>query len=184
MSNSIALTLLACAALLSASCSGSKAKSAASLEAAEILELINEGVKRNDPHSDIEIDLGKFRVTHAVSKEDEVLLLVEFQLFAVLSKQKQAELQAALPTYSNRIRDAVIGLVQKTDTEHLTDPSLTFLKAEVVSAANRVLQDRLIKDVAFSDFSVHDAQNAPFPTTTSGGEEKKKPSGHGGGHGH
>ena len=49
--------------------------------------------------------------------------------------------------------------------------------------ADRVLQQRLIKDVVFSNFSVHDAHNAPFPTTTAGSPAKKKSSGHGG-HGH
>jgi flagellar basal body-associated protein FliL len=176
---------VACASLTTVSCSGPEQSPSASLEAAEILELINQGQKRNDPQNDVEVDLGKFRVTHSVGTQDEVLLLVEFQLYAVLSSQQQAALEAALPSYSNRIRDAVISLVQSIDTEHLTDPGLAFLKAEMIAGINRVLHERLIKDVVFSNFSVHDAHSAPFPTTTSGGGEKKKPAGgHGGGHGH
>ena len=183
----LAVALIASVSLTSVSCSGPEQSPAASLEAAEILELINQGQKRNDPQNDIEVDLGKFRVTHSVGTQDEVLLLVDFQLYAVLSSQQQAVLEAALPSYSNRIRDAVISLVQSIDTEHLTDPGLAFLKAEMIAGINRVLHERLIKDVVFSNFSVHDAHSAPFPTT-SGGAEKKKPSGglggHGGGHGH
>jgi flagellar basal body-associated protein FliL len=176
-----ALSLLSCAAASSLSCSHSDEKSAAALEAAEILELVNEG--QNDPRSDVEIDLGTFRVTHAVGRDDEILLLVDFQLYGVLSQHKQVALDAALPGYSNRVRDAIISLVQSIDTEHLTDPSLAFLKSEIIASINRVLQQRLVKDVVFSNFSVHDAHNAPFPTTTSGPPPKKKSSGHGG-HGH
>jgi flagellar basal body-associated protein FliL len=174
----VALGLLSCASAFCVSCSHSDEKSAAALEAAEILELVNEG--QNDPRSDIEIDLGTFRVTHAVAQDGEELLLVDFQLYGVLSQQKQPALEEALPGYSNRVRDAIISLVQSIDTEHLTDPSLAFLKSEIIASINRVLQQRLIKDVVFSNFSVHDAHNAPFPTTTSGAPAKKKSSGHGG----
>jgi hypothetical protein len=48
-----------------------------------------------------------------------------------------------------------------------------------VAAINRVLQERLVKDVVFSDFSVHDAHEAPFPTSSPAEAPKKKPSGHG-----
>lgn len=173
----VALGLLASVAAACVSCSHSDDKSAAALEAAEILELVNEG--QNDPRSDIEIDLGTFRVTHAVAQDDEELLLVDFRLYGVLSEHKQAALLEALPGYSNRVRDAIISLVQSIDTEHLTDPSLAFLKSEIIASINRVLQQRLIKDIVFSNFSVHDAHNAPFPTTTSGPPPKKKSSGHG-----
>ena len=136
--NLLALSLLGCTALTSLSCSSSEDQSAASLETTEILELINAGQRRNDPQNDIEIDLGKFRVTHAVGEDGEVLLLVDFQIYGVVSKQQQVALEAALPTYSNRLRDAVISLVQSIDTEHLTDPGLAFLKAEMIAEINRI----------------------------------------------
>jgi flagellar basal body-associated protein FliL len=184
--NLAALSLGICTGTTLLGCSASEEKSPGSLEAAEILELINESQERSDPLEDVEVDLGKFRVTHAVESGDEVLLLIDFQLFAVVSSHKQAALEAALPAYSNRLRDMVISLLQKIDTEHLTDPSLAFLRAELIAGLNRVLQQRLVKDVAFTDFSVHDAHQAPFPTTTGGGEKPKKSGhgGHGGGHGH
>jgi hypothetical protein len=177
----VPLGLLMCVAAACASCSDSNEKSAAALEAAEILELVSEG--QSDPRSDVEVDLGTFRVTHAVAEGDEELLLVDFRLYGVLSGRKQAALDEALPAYINRVRDAIISLVQSIDTEHLTDPSLAFLKSEIIASINRVLQQRLVKDIVFSNFSVHDAHNAPFPTTTAGPPAKKKSSGHGG-HGH
>jgi flagellar basal body-associated protein FliL len=178
----VGLPLLGLAALgtgMLPGCSTSEAHQSPSLETSEILELIQEGRNRNDPKNDVEVDLGKFRVTHATTDGSESLLLVDFQLLAVLPSQRQQALEASLPASTYRLRDAVIALVQKTDTEHLTDPSLAYFKSELVAAINRILQERLIKDVVFSDFSVHDAHNAPFPTTATGGAEKKKSSGHG-----
>ncbi len=166
----------------SSSCSSTEKKPAASAEANEILELISDGQRKIDPQGYVEVDLGKFRVTHAVGgTDDEALLLVDFQLYGVLPLERKEALEHALPTYNNRLRDAVISLVQRTDTEHLTDPSLAFFKAELVADVNRILQQRLVKEVVFSNFSVHDAHDAPFPTSSSGGEPKKKPAG---GHGH
>jgi flagellar basal body-associated protein FliL len=44
--------------------------------------------------------------------------------------------------------------VQKTDAEQLAEPGLNWLKAELVAAINRVLQERIVQDVAFSEFSM------------------------------
>jgi flagellar basal body-associated protein FliL len=178
-----ALCLVASAGATTSSCSSSEKKPDASAQANEILDLINEGQNKIDPKGSVEVELGKFRVTHAVqgSKED-ALLLVDFQLYGVLPEGKREALDHALPTYNNRLRDAVISLVQSTDTEHLTDPSLAFFKAEVVAAINRVLQERLVKDVVFSNFSVHDAHEAPFPTSSPEAPKKKPAGGHGGHH--
>ncbi len=177
-----ALCLVASAGGSTSSCSSTEKPPNASAEANEILDLINDSQKKIDPQGYVEVDLGKFRVTHAVGGTDnEALLLVDFQLYGVLPLERQAALEHALPTYNNRMRDAVISLVQRTDTEHLTDPSLAFFKAELAAAVNRVLQERLVKDVVFSNFSVHDAHEAPFPTSSGSAEPKKKPAG---GHGH
>ncbi len=174
-----ALFLAGTAAASGLSCSRGESDSSASIEAGEILELINDGQRKIDPRGYVEVDLGKFRVTHAAHGDDEALLLVDFQLYGVLPAEKREALEHALPTYNNRLRDAVISLVQRTDTEHLTDPSLAFFKAELVAGVNRVLQERLVRDVVFSDFSVHDAHEAPFPTSNSRGQPPKKAAGHG-----
>ncbi|MEX2176772.1 MAG: flagellar basal body-associated FliL family protein [Pirellulaceae bacterium] len=176
----LAAVCLLAGAGASTSCSGPVEGPAATLEAAEILDLINEGHKKNDPQGHVEIDLGKFRVTHTVPSEEEVLLLVDFQLYGVLPIGRQETLEHTLPDYNNRLRDAVISLVQSIETEHLTDASLAFFKAELTAAINRVLQARLIRDVVFSNFSVHDAHEAPFPTGAPASVPKKKPAG--GGH--
>jgi hypothetical protein len=124
------------------------------LQTNELLELLEEQEMRHDSHSFAEVDLGKFKVTHALKGDDGQHLQVRFHLVGILPEQRHAKLTGVLPHYENRMRDAVIHLVQQTDAEQLTDPGLAYFRSEVVAAINRVLQERLLKDVVFSDFSV------------------------------
>ena len=147
----IASMLMMGCCLTMASCSSKSEHSA--LESAELLDLIQEQQKRHDPHMYVEVDLGKFSVTHPLPKGEGVLL-VRFHLYGVLPESRRSDLDAAIPLYTNRLRDAIISLVQQTETEHLADPGMAFFKSEMVTAINRVLQDQLLKDVAFSDLSI------------------------------
>jgi flagellar basal body-associated protein FliL len=139
---------------------GHDAQSAAELEAAELLRLIQKQ-KHQDPSAYVEADLGKFRVSHVVNDGHEQVH-VSFHLVGILPPDRVSRLEELRPAYENRLRDAVISLVQKTETEHLTDPSLSYFKAEVVGAVNRVLQDRVLADAAFSDFSIDPAGQAAW----------------------
>lgn len=132
---------------------GHGGKVSAELEASELFELLEEQQMRYDSQAYVEVDLGTFRVTHAL-EEGQGQLHVHFHLFGVVPEQRKSKLEHVLPLYENRLRDAVIHLVQETEAEQLADPGLTFFRSEVVAAVNRVLQDRLLKDVAFSEFSV------------------------------
>ena len=123
------------------------------MEAVELLDLLEENQKRHDPQAYVEVDLGQFIVTHALA-EAEGNVTICFHLYGVLPAERQAALEHALPGYANRLRDAVIALVQKSEIEHLTDPSLAFFKSEVVATINRLLHERLLRDVAFSDFGI------------------------------
>jgi hypothetical protein len=101
-------------------------------------------------------------------------------LFQERPQERQVRLTQLWPNYEKRARDAVISLVQRTETEHLCDPSLTFLKEEIAATINRVLQERLLIDVAFSDFSTD--RETGMPWSIPPGTETKPPSGgsHGG----
>ena len=169
-------TALAAAVCLVAGC-GKPPKSAAELDASELLALLQER-QHVDAKSFAEADLGRFRVTHKLP--DEAHLYVQFHLFGVLPEQRQPRLAEVWPKYEKRVRDAVIVLVQRTETEHLCDPSLTLFKEEVAAAINRVLQERLLADVAFSDFSTD--REAGMPWSMPAGEAKPSGGGHGGGH--
>ena len=160
-------------------CGQEQAKSSAELDAAELLALFQER-HQADAKNFIETDLGRFRVTHSLDEADGHLY-VQFHLIGVLPKERQERLNQVLPQYEKRVRDAIIGLVQRTETEHLTDPSLTFFKEEVAATVNRILQERLLVDVAFSDFSTD--REAGMPWSLPAAAPKEKSGGHGGGHG-
>ena len=161
-----------------AGCGQTRAKSLAELDGGELLNLI-EGERRADARTLVEVDLGRFRVSHAV---DNGQVLVQFHLIGLITQAKQMRLAELLPQYEKRLRDAVISLVQKMETDQLMDPSLAFFKTELVAAVNRILAEQILRDVAFSDFSL-DQLATPWSTP----EEAAKPKeggGHGGGHGH
>jgi len=168
---------LALPALLLAGCS-KPSKSAAEMDASELLALFQER-QHVDAKSFVEADLGRFRVAHKLSS-GEGQLYVQFHIFGVLPQQRQPRLMQLWPQYEKRARDAVISLVQRTETEHLSDPSLSFFKEEVADAINRVLQERLLIDAAFSDFST---DREPGMAWSQPDTEAKPSGGHGGGHG-
>jgi flagellar basal body-associated protein FliL len=143
--------LVACLPLL-AGCGGGSS-SAGQLEASELLELLEEQELKSDHQAYAEVDLGQFKVTHAL-ENGEGQILVRFHLYGVVPEARQEKLQHALEHYQSRLRDAVIHLVQETESEQFADPGLAFFRSEVVAAINRILQERLVKDVAFSEFSV------------------------------
>src|SRR5262245_42081729 len=169
--------LLAGALCLVAGCSETKAKSLAEMDAAELLDLI-QGEQPTQSRNLVEVDLGRFRVSHAM---DNGQVLVQFHLIGLIPQARQQHLAELLPQFEKRLRDAVISLVQKMETDQLMDPSLAFFKTELVAAVNRVLNEQLLKQVAFSDFSLDQ-----LATPWSMPEEAAKPKegGHGGGHGH
>jgi len=168
---------LAIALCLLAGCGGKTTKSAAEMDASELLALFQER-QHVDAKNFVEADLGRFRVNHKLPA-DVGQLFVQFHLFGVLPQERQPRLAELWPKFEKRVRDAIISLMQRTETEHLCDPSLTFLKEEVAATVNRVLQERLLIDVAFSDFSTD--REAGMPWSVPAGEVKP-PSG--GGHGH
>jgi flagellar basal body-associated protein FliL len=175
------LALTAICACLFAGCAAKTTKSAAEMDASELLALFQER-QHVDAKSFVEADLGRFRINHKLPS-DEGQLFVQFHLFGVLPQERQTRLTELLPKYEKRVRDAVLSLVQRTETEHLCDPSLTFLKEEVAATVNRILQERLLIDVAFSDFSTD--REAGMPWSVPAGEVKPPSGGgHGGGHGH
>jgi hypothetical protein len=173
-----ALIVAAIAACLLAGCGQPPTKSAAELDASELLALFQER-QHVDAKSFVESDLGRFRIAHKLSS-GEGLLYVQFHLFGVLPQERLPRLAELWPKYEKRTRDAVISLVHRTETEHLSDPSLTFFKEEVAATVNRILQERLLIDVAFSDFSTDREPGMAWSTPAT---EAAKPSS-GGGHGH
>jgi hypothetical protein len=123
-------------------------------DAADLLDLLAVGGSQ-DPSRFVEVEIGTFRVTHKLADQGEPLV-VKFRLFGIVSESKEGRLHDELAKYEKRIRDAVISLVQKTEAEQLAEPGLKWLKAELVAAINRVVQDRALSCIAFSDFSLEE----------------------------
>jgi hypothetical protein len=174
-------TGIALALCLCTGCS-TPAKTAAELDASDLLALLQDRQKA-DAHNFIETDLGRFRVTHKQSDAEDPLY-VQFHLYGIVPKDRQAKFSQQWPKFERRTRDAVISLVQRCEVDQLCDPSLALLKEEVSSAINQVLHQRLVIDVAFSDYSTD--LEAGMPWSIPPGAEAKPPKsgGHGGGHGH
>jgi hypothetical protein len=168
---------IAIAVCLATGCS-KPSKTAAEMDASELLALFQER-QHVDAKNFVESELGRFRISHKIGPEMGQLY-IQFHLFGVLPQERQVRLTQLWPKYEKRARDAVISLVQRTETEHLCDPSLTFLKEEIAATINRVLQERLLIDVAFSDFSTD--RETGMPWSIPPGTETKPPSGgsHGG----
>jgi hypothetical protein len=158
---------------------GKAEKTTQELDASELLAMFQER-QHVDAKNFVEADLGRFRVVHSLSG-NEGHLYVQFHLFGILPQDRESRLTTRWPQYEKRTRDAVIGLVQATDTEHLTDPSLAYFKEEIATTVNRVLQERLLIDVVFSDFSID--REPGMPWSTPAGEANPKEGGHGGGGG-
>ena len=174
------LAAVAIAICLTSGCSKSEKKSAAEMDASELLALFQER-QHVDAKNFVEMDLSRFRVVHKLAG-GEGQLYVQFHLFGILPQDRQSRMAVLWPQFEKRARDAVTSLVQRTEPEHLSDPSLAFFKEEVAAAINRILQERLLIDVVFSDFSTDREPGMPWSAPAT--EAKPSGGGHGSGHGH
>ncbi len=125
----------------------------AAMNAVELLDILEDDLKKHDPTSYVENQIGKFKITHVV-RDTQRPISVTFDLYAVLPDKKLEDFKASQTDYEQRIRDSVIAIIQFAETEQLLDPSLASLKEEVTSSINRVTKKRLVKDVVFSEFAV------------------------------
>ncbi len=132
---------------------GSAPVQVAGLEVPELMELLEDEHLKRNPQAFAEVDLGKFKVTRLLP-DDGGQLLVRFHLIGVVAETKQEEFMGAMPKYETRLRDAVLSLVQRAEPEHLSDPALSYLKSELLTIFNEKMHNRLLKSVAFSDWSI------------------------------
>ncbi|MGI8981781.1 MAG: flagellar basal body-associated FliL family protein [Pirellulaceae bacterium] len=146
------LGIIALGSLAFASC-GTQATNPAALEANELLDMLDGRKQGMELEKYAEVDIGSFRMTLAPHGEERALR-VSFRLVAIVPESQKASFETEMPKYEKRIRDAAIALVGRTDHEQLAEPSLEYLKGEMVAEINRILQKRLVRDAAFSSFSL------------------------------
>lgn len=109
--------------------------------------------RRHDPIEMVEVDLGEFTVTQR-QPESSQMLLVRFKIYGVIERDKKDAFGKLLEDRRQRMRDSVITIVQRADIEQLSDPTLSWLKSEIIPAVNKLLRTRIMKDVVFSDFTM------------------------------
>lgn len=145
------LGTVALCCLLFGSC-GTHVENPSAMEAGELLDLLDGKNERLNLEKYAEVEIGSFKMT-LPARDGGESLRVKFRLFAIVPDGHKGTFEAELPKYEKRIRDAVISLVSSTDHELLAEPSLGYLKGEVVATLNRILQQRMVRDAAFSSFS-------------------------------
>ena len=145
----VCLGLFACSL---AGC-GSAPVQVAGMDVPELMELLEDEQMKKHPHAYVEIDLGKFKVTRMLPA-DEGQLVVRFHLIGVLPEARQQDFTDSMPKYETRLRDSILSLVQKAEPEHLSDPALSYLKAEMLGTINEQMHARHLKSVVFSDLTI------------------------------
>lgn len=145
----VCLGLLACSL---AGC-GSAPVQVAGMDVPELMELLEDEQMKKNPHAYVEIDLGKFKVTRMLPA-DEGQLVVRFHLIGVLPESKQQDFTDSMPKYETRVRDSILSLVSKAEPEHLSDPAMSYLKAEMLGTINEQMHARHLKSVVFSDLTI------------------------------
>jgi len=146
------LLCLGLATVVLAGC-GSAPVQVAGMDVPELMELLEDEQMKKNPHAYAEVDLGKFKVTRMLPA-DEGQLVVRFHLIGVVPEARQVDFVGTMPKYETRMRDSILALVQKAEPEHLSDPALSFLKAEMLATINEQMHTRHLKSVVFSDLSI------------------------------
>lgn len=119
----------------------------------KILSLIAGKERKHDPRLYLESDLGEFRVTHSGVEPDEIFVL-KFHIYGVLHEQDLLKFAKSTEGREQRLRDAVLSVVHRAEYEQLLDPALDAVKSNLAAAINRVLENDVVRDVAFSTFSM------------------------------
>ena len=117
------------------------------------MELLEDEQLKKNPQAFVEVDLGKYKVTQMLPKE-EGQLVVRFHLIGIVPESKKTEFTDSMPKFETRLRDSILGLVQRAEPEHLSDPGLSYLKSEMLTIINNQMHTRHLKSVAFSDLSI------------------------------
>jgi hypothetical protein len=121
------------------------------LDAQALLDRYQQDRRRHDPIHFSEVDLGEFYITKRYSPS---IYYVRFHIYGVVPENQLDQFSEILQPHTQRVRDAVIAAVQRSELEHLDDPSLGWLKSELILTINRNLQMRMLRDVVFTDYSL------------------------------
>jgi hypothetical protein len=133
---------------LALGCGGGETRQA--LDTADVLSRYERDRRRHDPLHFSEIDLGEYTVTQ---RHDPLMVYIRFHLYAIIPDHLLAEFEQLRHTHNERIRSCIREVAQRSEPDQLSDPSLSWLKAELTSGISRSLQAPILRDVVFAEFS-------------------------------
>ncbi len=117
-----------------------------------MLERYEKDRRRHDPNHFSEVDLGEYTVSKKSNNSDSIYY-VRFHLYGVVPDALISEFDKTLAAHGKTLRDRVLKVSNECKLNQLNDPSLGWLKSEMISSINRTLQAPLLRDVVFSEFS-------------------------------
>lgn len=117
-----------------------------------LIEDYDPATPRHHPTNLSEVDLGEYYITVPIENSFD-MLSIRFRVHAVVPKAKLEAITKSVVEKENRVKDQLMTVVQRIDHQELADPSMTWLKAEMIPVLNRELRSEDIRDVVFSDFT-------------------------------
>ena len=148
---SSSFVLLLLAAVIGLSCGCSKTLPDPVTDAGALLERYEKDRRRHDPVHFSEIDLGEVALNR---RKDNLIYYIRFRLYAVVPDGLTDQFNELLLTHGERVNSKVLESARRCSLEQLNDPSLGWLKSDLISSVNRILQTPILRDVVFSDFSL------------------------------
>lgn len=139
------------AASLAASSGCGDSEGASVMDARSLLERYQRDRRRHDPLHFSEVEIGEFAVTQS---QGPAIIYIRFHLFGVVPDSQLDAFRNRMETYGERVRAEVRATTQKCELKELHDPSLKWLKSELISSINHVVGSPMLRDVVFSDFSL------------------------------
>ncbi len=137
-------------AVLATGCGGG---AATNFDEAALLDEYNVQGRRHDPVEFVEVDMGDFFITRRLPDTKD-MLYVSCHLYAVTPQEESGFVEFTLMERKTRMRDTVMSVVQKAEIDALTEPSLTWIKSEMIPEVNRTLRTRSVRDIVFSTYSL------------------------------
>ncbi len=144
----LAALLLSTVIGLSGGCGGSGADTV--MDAGALLERYEKDRRRHDPLHFSEVDLGEFTVSQ---RDSAAIFHTRFHLYAVVPDSLVDQFNEALKTHAERVRSKVRESTQRCDVDKIDDPSLGWLKSDLITSINRIVRAPMVRDVVFAEFT-------------------------------
>jgi flagellar FliL protein len=100
----------------------------------------------------VEVSLGDFSVT-SYKPLTNTTLRIDFQLYATIKAEDEEKFAPLFEKNKHRFREQVLVILRSAEMTDLTDAGLGLIKRQILEKTNRLLNEALIQEVIFSEFS-------------------------------